>query len=178
MHGPGIPAAALLVIICILAAGCTDLSRELRTPPTYAAVPPPSPTTPILPAATTMRTMTPVAAPPSTSAQIPAAEPIRPLPPDRQVALLLTKDRPSSEISLLYQGGPGDPYVQRIQMRVYAADNTTYKEYMMDNGRKPVPGDEIVAPGTRGGDRCEVFVISGGTRYKVMDEPEYAGMYY
>jgi len=48
----------------------------------------------------------------------------------------------------------------------------------MSNGKQPILNDEIVAPGTRGGDRCEVFVISSGTRYKVMDEVLYAGMYY
>jgi hypothetical protein len=62
-------------------------------------------------------------------------------------------------------------------MRVYTSE-TEYTEYIMSEGRKPVPGDEIIAPGTRGGDRCEVFVISAGTRYKVMDKLVYAGMYY
>ena len=62
-------------------------------------------------------------------------------------------------------------------MRVYTSDGV-YQEYLMSNGKKPIAGDEIIAPGTRGGDRCEVFVISAGTRYKVMDEPVYGGMYY
>jgi hypothetical protein len=39
-------------------------------------------------------------------------------------------------------------------------------------------GDEIVAPGTRNPDRYEVFVISSGTRYKVIDGPAIGGGYY
>jgi hypothetical protein len=99
------------------------------------------------------------------------------LPAERQVNLLLTKDRPTSEIHLLFQGGPGEIYVTRIIMRVYTSD-VAYQEYIMSKGSKPIPGDEIVAPGTRSGDRCEVFVISAGSRYKVIDERVYGGMYY
>ena len=64
-----------------------------------------------------------------------------------------------------------------MMMRVYTSE-TAYQEYIMSHGSKPIPGDEIVAPGTRSGDRCEVFVISAGSRYKVIDEPVYGGMYY
>jgi hypothetical protein len=113
----------------------------------------------------------------ATPTPAPATEPVRPLPPEQRVDLALTKDRPTSEIHLLYQGGPGDLLVTRIVMRVYTSE-TDYQEYIMSNGKKPLPGDEIIAPGTRSGDRCEVFVISSGTRYKVMDEPVFGGMYY
>ncbi len=99
------------------------------------------------------------------------------MPEQQKVNLVLTKDRPTSEIHLLYQGGPGDLSVNRIMMRVYSTEGV-YHEYIMSNGRKPLPGDEIIVPGTRSGDRCEVFVISAGTRFKVMDERVYGGMYY
>jgi hypothetical protein len=113
----------------------------------------------------------------TTPTPLPTTERVQTLPSERQVNLVLTKDRPTSEIHLLYQGGPGEIYTNRVMMRVYSSD-TVYQEYIMSNGRKPIPGDEIVAPGTRSGDRCEVFVISAGTRYKVMDEPVFGGMYY
>jgi hypothetical protein len=48
----------------------------------------------------------------------------------------------------------------------------------MSKGRKPAAGDEIIAPGTRGKDRCEVFVISAGARYKVIDEEVIAPGFY
>ena len=78
---------------------------------------------------------------------------------------------------LVDEGGPGEIYINRVMMRVYTSD-TEYKEYVMSHGSKPIPGDEIVVPGTRSGDRCEVFVISAGSRYKVIDERVYGGMYY
>ncbi len=154
-------APAFLILLCMFFSGCTS---DPGTPAPATTTPVPSPTTALL---TVTATPTP----------LPTTERIRILPAERQVSLVLTKDRPSSEIHLLYQGGPGDLSTNRVTMRVYTSE-TEYREYIMGGGRKPVPGDEIVAPGTRGGDRCEVFIISAGTRYKVMDEPVYGGMYY
>jgi hypothetical protein len=96
------------------------------------------------------------------------------LPSAQQVNLLLTKDRPTAQLSLLYQGGPGDKVTNKIVMRVYTASGT-YTEYVMNDGKKPIPGNEILAPGTRGteGDRCVVWVYSAGTPYKVIDEKVY-----
>jgi hypothetical protein len=65
-------------------------------------------------------------------------------------------------------------FTQKILMHLYAADGT-YQEFVMDDGKKrPVPGDEIIAQGTREGDRCVVYVMSAGTSYKVMDEQVFA----
>jgi hypothetical protein len=148
------------VTVSLLGSGCTA----------------PAPVTPVtpVPATTAPVTEAPTLTVPST---IQTTEPVQSLPPERQVNLVLSKDRPTSEIHLLYQGGPGDIYVTKILMRVYAEDGT-YKEYVMSNAQKPIPGDEIVAPGTRNPDRCEVFVISSGTRYKVIDGPAIGGGYY
>lgn len=158
---------AFLLLLCVCFAGCTD-SSGTPGPAITAPEPSPSPSpTPVTIPVTVTTTPPPV----------PTVELIQRLPAERQVNLVLTKDRPTSEIHLLYQGGPGEIYVNRIMMRVYST-MTEYREYIMSNGRKPIPGDEIVAPGTRQGDRCEVFVISAGTRYKVMDEDVYGGMYY
>ncbi len=167
MHAPALPVTALLLLLCILASGCTGITDG------FLATPTPAPTT--LPATTpvTERPATTI----TTAPPIVTFEPVRALPSERRVNLVLTKDRPTSEIHLLYQGGPGEIYVTRIMMRVYFSE-TEYREYIMSNGKKPLPGDEIIAPGTRGGDRCEVFVISAGTRFKVIDEPVYGGMYY
>ncbi len=160
MKHPAILIPVLLLLLGAFFAGCTS-EPAVATPATTVPTPEPTP----VPVVTT------------TPLPLPTTERVRTLPPERQINLALTKDRPSSEIHLLFQGGPGVLYINRVMMRVYTSD-TEYTEYIMNNGRKPVPGDEIVAPGTRGGDRCEVFVISAGSRYKVMDELVYGGMYY
>lgn len=166
MHAPGTLEIVLAVLLCVLVSGCTtDISGAIS--------PPPSPTV--------LLTTAPVPEPPllvvTTPSLHPTTEPIQRIPAERRVNLVLTKDRPTSEIHLQYQGGPGEIYTNRVMMRVYSSD-TVYQEYIMSNGRKPIPGDEIIVQGTRSGDRCEVFVISAGTRYKVMDEPVFGGMYY
>ncbi|OPX62593.1 MULTISPECIES: hypothetical protein [unclassified Methanoregula] len=170
MHTPGTFVVVLTLLVLVLAAGCTsEDDGGLSATPTMVPLPP-----------TTVTTI-PVTEPPTPVVTTPTptqtTEPVQKLPAERQVNLLLTKDRPTSEIHLLFQGGPGEIYVTRIIMRVYTSD-VAYQEYIMSKGSKPIPGDEIVAPGTRSGDRCEVFVISAGSRYKVIDERVYGGMYY
>lgn len=155
---------AIIILLCAFFSGCTTnpgTDIPATTVPTTEPTVEPTPVPVVVAQSTT----------------VPTIEPVRMLPPEQQVNLVLTKDRPTSEIHLLYQGGPGDIFVTRVMMRVYSSD-TVYQEYIMSKGRKPILNDEIVAPGTRGGDRCEVFVISSGTRYKVMDELVYGGMYY
>jgi hypothetical protein len=99
------------------------------------------------------------------------------MPGDQQVNVVLSKDRPTSEIHLQYQGGPGERFTNKILMRVYTSDGTS-TEYVMSDGKKPLPGDEIIVQGTKANDRCEVFVISAGVRYKVLDELALGGGYY
>jgi hypothetical protein len=155
---------ALVILLCVLSSGCTT-SSGTDTPATPVTVPVPI-TEPVI-------MTTPLSTPPVVLTK----EPIQILPRERQVNVMLTKDRPTSEIHLQFQGGPGEIFVSKILMRVYTSD-TAYQEFVMSDGKKPIPGDEIVVPGTRGKDRCEVFVISAGTRYKVMDEPAIGGGYY
>ncbi|MDO9549690.1 MAG: hypothetical protein Q7J03_01830 [Methanoregula sp.] len=155
---------ALVILLCILSSGCTSDSGA-TTPAT--AVPVPVPTTePVI-----------VTPPPATPLAVPTTERIQTMPGDQQVNVLLSKDRPTSEIHLQYQGGPGERYTNQVLMRVYTSD-TAYQEFVMSDGKKPLPGDEIVVPGTRGKDRCEVFVVSAGVRYKVLDDFAVGGGYY
>lgn len=159
-----LPLVVVVVLLLVLASGCITITG---TPASTTQVPTLSPATePVT------ETVTPV--PPSTP---PIPEPIQVMPRERQVTVLLTKDRPTSEIHLQYQGGPGELFVNKILMRVYSSD-TVYQEYAMSGGKKPLVGDEIVVMGTRGQDRCEVFIISSGTRYKVLDAPALGGGYY
>jgi len=159
---------ALALLLCVLVSGCTS---DIATG--FLATPVPT----LLPATTSTPVPTTVPVIVTTATPLPTTERVQTLPAERKVNLVLTKDRPSSEIHLLYQGGPGEIYINRVMMRLYTSE-TVYTEHIMSNGRKPIPGDEIITPGTRGGDRCEVFVISAGARYKVLDERVYGGMYY
>ena len=149
--------ASLVILLSVLSSGCTSGTAPAATP-----VP-------------TLQTTEPVTIIPIST--VPTLEPVRTLPPEQDVNLVLTKDRPSSEIHLLYQGGTGDGLVSSIWMDVHTSDGAVH-EYVMSNAQRPLPGDEIVAPGDRGTDRCEVFVVSSGTRYKVIDGPALGGGYY
>lgn len=158
----------LVILLFVLSSGCTTGSGT-DTAATPLATPSPAPVLTTKPVIATPLPATPSAAP--------TTELIRSMPGDQQVTVLLTKDRPTSEIHLQYQGGPGERFINSVMMRVYTSD-TEYQEYIINEGKKPLPGDEIVVPGTRGKDRCEVFVISAGVRYKVLDEPALGGGYY
>ncbi len=155
---------ALVILLCVLSSGCTT-SSGTNTPATANPTPVPA----------TERVI--VTQPPPTPSAVPTTEYIQIMPNDQQVNVLLTKDRPTSEIHLQYQGGPGERFTNKILMRVYASDGT-YTEFVMSDGKKPLPGDEIVVQGSKGNDRCEVFVISAGVRYKVLDDFAIGGGYY
>ncbi len=112
-----------------------------------------------------MNTPQPAPAPLTPAATPAPAATTAPVPTSTQ----LTKDRTYSEIHLLYNGGGGEMFVQSVRMRVTRPDGQVI-EQVMSNGKKPGRGDEIVVQGTRGSDRCEVYVTSAGTTYKVKDE--------
>lgn len=156
---------SLALLACVFAVGCT---ADSGTAPVTTAVPAtPSATVPVTTSVTVSATASVVAS---------DAGSIEAMPPAQTVNLELTKDRPTSKISLLYQGGPGEIFTQKIVMRVYTTD-TGYQEYVMGDGTtKPIPGNEIIAKGTRDGDRCVVFVTSAGTTYKVIDRKVYADL--
>lgn len=161
MKCPMLLSAALALAALILVAGCT--STESSAPATPVVVTP-NPTT-MVPAPSAAAT---TAAPAATTA---AGDdgPIEMMPTDQQVNFDLSKDRPTSKIYLTYQGGPGERFTQKVTMKVYASDGTV-ADYEMSSGQKPLPNDQIIAPGTKGGDRCIVYVQSAGTSYKVMDQ--------
>jgi hypothetical protein len=141
--------AAGILVFAMICSGCSSASQ-------------PPPATPV----PTTETVTPTQLPVVTTA---TPEPIRTLPSEQQVDLQLSKDRTYSDIILHYNGGKGLMFVQKIMMRVTRSDGTSEEQYMRE-GKKPQQGDEIVIRGTRGSDRCEVYVTSAGTTYKVKDE--------
>jgi ABC-type transport system substrate-binding protein len=149
MKNPIMATMAITLILLVTCTGCMNTPQPAPAPLTPAAT--------TAPAATTV--------PVATS----TPEHLQTLPPGQQVDLQLTKDRTYSEIHLLYNGGGGEMFIQSVMMRVTRPDGQVI-EQVMSNGKKPGRGDEIVVQGTRGSDRCEVYVTSAGTTYKVKDE--------
>jgi hypothetical protein len=149
MKNPIMATMAITLILLVTCTGCMNTPQPAPAPLTPAAT--------TAPAATTV--------PVATS----TPEHLQTLPPGQQVDLQLTKDRTYSEIHLLYNGGGGEMFIQSVMMRVTRSDGQVI-EQVMSNGKKPGRGDEIVVQGTRGSDRCEVYVTSAGTTYKVKDE--------
>jgi len=145
-------AAFAMLACCALITGCTS--------PTQAV---------ITPAETTVITLSATPTPPAVT-PVATLDLVVPLPPEQFVDLQLTKDRTNGEIHLLYNGGKGELYVQKIRMKVTLSDGKVIDQYM-DDGQKPRRGDELVIAGTRGSDRCEVYVTSSNKIYKVMDQP-------
>ena len=141
---------AVTLILLVSCSGCTNTPQAPPATPLPTATPPPPTTAPPVPTST--------------------PEPLRTLPDAQQVDLQLTKDRTYSEIHLLFNGGPGQLFTRKIMMRVIRSDGQVI-EQVMSNGNKPKTGDEIIVQGTRGSDRCEVYVTTtSGITYKVKDE--------
>jgi hypothetical protein len=144
---------AAMAIMLVLLVSCSECTTTPQAPP---ATPLPTATPPLPTTAPPVPTSTP--------------EPLRTLPDAQQVDLQLSKDRTYSDIILHYNGGKGLLFIQKIMMRVTRSDGTQEMQYMRD-GQKPRQGDEIVIRGTRGSDRCEVYVTTtSGITYKVKDE--------
>ena len=162
-------AIALVLLLCVLVSGCTsDLADELLATPTPLYTTQPTPF-------------------PPRSHDLPVALDNGNASPDHRARPDITcptAGEPGADQGPPHfgdlpavPGRPGRDLINRVMMRVYTSD-TQYMEYIMSNGAKPIPGDEIVVAGTRSGDRGEVFVISSGIRCKVMDERIFGGMYY
>jgi len=146
-------AACVALFFCGLFVGCTS--------PTQAQISPVG--------AANATTTFPVTGETSPSAPMTTVEPVVTLPPAQFVDLQLTKDRPTSEIHLLYNGGPGEIALQTVRMQVTWPDGTVTDQYM-DNGNQPSRGDELVIQGSRGSDHVEVWVTSSGRIYKTIDQ--------
>jgi hypothetical protein len=153
--------AFAVLACCALIAGCTS--------PTAAE---------IKPVETTVMTASITSVPTTAPTSVATLDLVVQLPPEQFVDLQLTKDRTNGEIHLLFNGGKGEIFVQKIRMKVTRSDGTVIDQYM-DDGKKPRRGDELVVPGTRGSgsDRCEVYVTSSNKEYKVKDEPIWSVRY-
>ncbi|MFA5236985.1 MAG: hypothetical protein WC362_03925 [Methanoregula sp.] len=155
MNYATIAAACVTLFFCALFAGCTSPTQAQIQPVDTTVV-----TTVPVTTATVVETTT-------------TLESVVPLPSNLEVDLQLTKDRPTSKIHLLYNGGKGAIYVQSVRMKVTRSDGTVTDE-LMDGGIQPKVGDELIIQGTRTGDQCEVWVTTSGKAYKIIDENLYA----
>jgi hypothetical protein len=140
------------LVLCALSAGCTSPTDAYFKP----AVTTSPPTTE--PAATTLATTA-------------TPERLETLPPEQFVDVQVTKERPDYTLHLIYNGGKGEVNIQNVLMRATLSDGTVVEQYLNNNERHPRRGDELIVQGTRGSDRVEIYITSGGRSYKVFDEP-------
>jgi hypothetical protein len=147
-------AATVVLMLCALFVGCTS--------PTEARIKPIETTVPSLPPTTT-------SASPFTIVSTPQSA--ETLPYEQTVDIHIEKQRPDASIHLLFNGGPGEGYVQNIMMRVTRSDGTVEEKHMNDGILKPRRYDELVIDGTRGVDQVAVFITSMGKTYKIYDNP-------
>jgi hypothetical protein len=145
--------AALCLILCALAAGCTSPTQAEIKPTDTTTV---SPTLQIRSTSVATVVSTPLA--------------VETLPAEQYVDIQVQKQRPDATIHLLYNGGKGAIFVQNIMMRVTRSDGQVVEKYMNDGNRKPRQGDELVIDGTRSSDQVVVFLTSAGKTYKIYDE--------
>jgi hypothetical protein len=146
-----------IIVLAILAAAISCIAG--CTSPTQSGLPPletPQVTTP------TATSLAPTTTQPGS---------LTPLPSEQFVDIEVYKERPDATIHLVYNGGKGEVFIQRVMMRITRADGTVSEQYLNNNERKPRRGDELILQGTRGTDRAEVFVTSAGAVYKTYDSP-------
>jgi hypothetical protein len=145
-------ATCIVLLFCALFAGCTSPTQaEIKPVVTTVATTVPATTTPVAEVTTTF-------------------ESVVALPSNLMVDLELTKDRPTGEITLLYNGGSGEQLIQSVRMRVTLPDGTV-TDQLMNNGGQLYRGSQLVIQGTRSGsDHCEVWVTTAGKVYKTVDQ--------
>ncbi|MFA6362340.1 hypothetical protein [Methanoregula sp.] len=155
MKYANLAAACVALFFCAMFAGCTS--------PTQAEIKPIDTTVTATVVPETLVTVV------ETTTTL---ESIVPLPANLYVDVRLTKDRPTSKIHMLYNGGNGEIFVQSVRLKVTRSDGTV-TDQLLDGGNQPKRGDEMVVVGTRTGDHCEVWVTTAGKVYKIIDEDLY-----
>jgi hypothetical protein len=153
MRSITIMVALLGLILCALSAGCSS--------PTQAEIKPIETTVP-----TPLQTISS-----TTVALIATPLAIETLPAEQYVDIQVEKQRPDATIHLLYNGGKGEIFVQKVMMQVTRSDGTVEQKFLNDGTRTPRRGDELVMEGTRNVDQVAVFLTSAGKTYKIFDKP-------
>lgn len=153
-----IPCIILLIICCMLVAGCTDQNKEKPV-----ATPAPS----VIPAQTPVLSSSPTIPPTSGQTTIPTIfdQPVTKPPANLTVAVSVRKDPVYSTITTTFDGGKGQDLVQSIQVRT-----TLSTGIILTNELGKEKGDELILNGTRGADRVQVAVtFMNGNSYQITD---------
>lgn len=152
-------ALATLMLIIIFMSGCVT-NPPINTTNTSTPTPTPTPTatiSPVTPAPTPTPTIAPV------------------LPSEYGLDVTIIKDRVYQTITVTFDGGKGQIWVQKMYAKVTYPDGKSVTKDILFIGQIPV-GASVNIPGSRGVDHVEVFAVVNGVTYKIADE--LAGNYY
>ena len=152
---------ATLMLILIFMSGCVTY------PPvdtTYTSTPTPT----LTPTPTPTETVSPV--PPTPT---PTIAPV--LPSEYGLDVTIIKDRVYRTITVTFDGGKGQIWVQRMYATVTYPDGSSVTKDILFTKQIPV-GASVNIPGSRGIDHVEVYAVVNGITYKIADE--LAGNYY
>lgn len=105
--------------------------------------------------------------------------PVRTLEPGKEVVFNVEKDPASRMITISFKGGTGQAFISEAWgvVTLYKPPNTvTYDDYSISKTLTFPNKDQISTTetleiqGTQGPDRVEVFVISNGVVYKILEQ--------
>ncbi len=135
-------------------------------------------TVPGIPPSTTMPTTVPTTAAPVTPVTTVTPRPMvtDSVPPQYSIDVSIDKDRVYNTITVTFNGGPGQVFVQRIQATVTSADGAVTTKDIPFTGQIS-GGASVQFEGTKGQDRVEVYATINGQTYKIKDEYVYLPSY-
>ncbi len=152
--------SSLFVIAAIAVTGCTSIPGN------------PPATTPATPTATTA----PVSTPTVTTIETTGSMVTETIPPQYNIEVSISKDRVYNTITVTFDGGPGQIFVQGITATVTTSDGTMTTKAIPQQGQIQ-EGASVEFQGTKGQDRVEVWATINGQTYKIRDEYAYLPSY-
>ncbi len=162
-------ALSLLVLSGAAFAGCTGVPGTTPTPVPTTAVPTATPTqgTPATTVSTVVTTATTIPTEPMVTQTIPL---------QYAIDVTIQKDRVYNTITVIFDGGPGQVFVQEIKVTVTNSDGTVTTRDIPQSGQIQ-DGASVEFQGTKGRDRVEVWATINGVTYKIRDEYAYFPSY-
>ncbi len=158
-------ALSVLVLSGAAFAGCTGVpgTPPATTPPTAVPTVAPTPGTPV------------VTAPVATTATIGPVV-TQTIPIQYAIDVTIAKDRVYNTITVTFDGGPGQVFVQEIKVTVTGSDGTAITKDIPQSGQIQ-DGASVEFQGTKGRDHVEVWATINGQTYKIKDEYAYLPSY-
>ena len=100
------------------------------------------------------------------SSQASGTLPTETVPPNTEVYVQVAKNPLDQEISVVFAGGPGQPVLKELEIRVTRSDGQVLTSNLI-----PRQQSEATISGTKGNDRVEVFALYySGQKYRIYDE--------